>query len=191
MKEDNSFLEKCNGMSAGNRSTSNLVLIGMPGAGKSTTGILLAKLTSRGFTDTDVLIQSREGASLKDLLEQQGPDAFLRMEEWYLLDLFVRNHVIATGGSVVYSEPAMDCLRQTGVVIHLDWPLESLVSRLGNLDYRGVVRRQGGQSLADLYAERTPLYEKYADVTIPCAGLNHEQVLARILKCLHDRGIPL
>jgi len=158
----------------------NIVLIGMPGVGKSTVGVLLAKTTSRPFIDTDVQIQAEEGKRLQEILDAAGTAEFRRIEEQYMLSLDCRGHVIATGGSVVYSTPAMDHLKRSGVVIHLDLPLVLIEQRLTNLDSRGVVMERN-QTLADLFEERLPLYERWADVTVDCQGLTHEQVVDTIV----------
>jgi shikimate kinase len=157
----------------------NVVLVGMPGVGKSTAGVLLAKATGRDFVDTDVWIQAREGASLPELLARHGRAGFLELEERHVLALDVRNAVIATGGSVVYGARAMSHLRAHGRIVHLTLPLAALEARLGNLAARGVVLAQG-QTLAALYAERTPLYARCADATLDTAGLSHDEVVARL-----------
>ncbi|MCX7013264.1 MAG: shikimate kinase [Candidatus Sumerlaeota bacterium] len=164
----------------------NLILIGMPGVGKSTVGVLLAKAASREFVDIDVWIQSREGRRLQDIIDAVGMEAFRALEERSVLALAVQNAVIATGGSVVYSEAAMRHLKTGGVAIHLDLALPLLEKRLTNLDSRGVVRTPS-QSLAELYAERQPLYRRHADVAIDCAGKTHEEVVEEILKIVEDR----
>lgn len=163
----------------------NIVLIGMPGVGKSTVGVLLAKVSSREFVDTDVLIQARERRRLQAIIDADGLAAFQRIEEERILALRCRHHVIATGGSVVYSAAAMRHLRRTGVVVHLDLPLRQLKERLTNLPTRGVVMA-AGQSLESLYNERQPLYLRYADRTVACAGLTHEGVVERIVEALRD-----
>ena len=161
----------------------NIVLIGMPGVGKSTVGVLLAKALSRDFVDTDVLIQSREGRRLQDLLDDEGASAFCAMEERHILALRSRGAVIATGGSVVYRDRAMRHLRGDGVVVHLDLALPAVEARLVDIDSRGVVM-PAGRTVASLYEERMPLYRRYADVTIDCAGCSHEQVVAAIIAAL-------
>ena len=158
----------------------NIVLIGMPGVGKSTVGVLLAKSLSRGFVDTDVLIQSREGRRLQDLLNELGRVAFVEMESRHLCTLKCRDHVVATGGSVVYSDAGMRHLKSLGVIVHLDLECGLLQERLRNTDERGVVK-DPNQSICQLYAERQPLYRRYAELTIDCAGLKHEEVVQRIV----------
>ena len=158
-----------------------IVLVGMPGVGKSTVGVLLAKVLSRGFVDTDVYIQAHENRRLQDILDKDGRDAFCRVEETHIARLECTNCVIATGGSVIYSDRAMKYLKTAGVVVYLTLPLDALQQRLTNLPTRGVVMTPG-QDLNHLYEERDPLYRKYADVQVNCSGLNHEQVVAAIRK---------
>jgi shikimate kinase len=160
-----------------------VVLIGMPGAGKSTLGVLAAKALSLDFVDTDVLIQSREGRNLQQLIGELGPEGFLDLEAAHVRSLDTRRAVIATGGSVVHRPEAMDHLCTLGAVVHLALPLESLERRLENLAVRGVVLREG-QDLRELYRERMPLYARYADLTVHCDGLGHEQALAAMLEGL-------
>jgi shikimate kinase len=161
----------------------NLGLIGMPGAGKSTLGVLLAKRTARSFLDTDLLIQQAEGAPLQEIIEKRGVAFFRRIEERIVLGLDCSNAVIATGGSVVYSEVAMEHLGRLGTRIYLDVPLAELDRRLGNLDKRGVIRGPG-QDLEDLLEERRPLYESWADIRVDCKGLEHDGVVGSVIRAL-------
>lgn len=158
----------------------NIVLIGMPAAGKSTIGVLLAKHLGLSFMDTDLVIQAREKKLLPEIIALGGIDRFLEMEECCLCSLGVTDSVIATGGSAVYSGRAMAALGGTGVLVYLETELDALEKRLSSLDSRGVVRSRG-QSVADLYRERTPLYRKYADVTVPCGSLTPDQVLSALM----------
>jgi shikimate kinase len=160
---------------------SNIVLIGMPGAGKSTVGIILAKMTSRDFIDTDILIQLTTGRSLQEIVDTEGPLALRKIEEEVILSLRGRHHVIATGGSAVYSAVAMDHLRLNGTIVFLDVDLSTLTSRIHNIHSRGIAKRQE-QSLEDLFEERSVLYRKYADITIACAGLSQEEVCTQIIE---------
>jgi shikimate kinase len=158
----------------------NLVLVGMPGAGKSTVGVMLAKKTSRGFVDTDILIQMSQERTLQEIVDTKGYAALRKIEENILLGLSVRNHVIATGGSAVYSAQAMLHLKANSALIFLDVDLSTLESRIRDFDTRGLAKRPN-QSLAELFAERLPLYTRHADLTIKCAGLTQEEVCARII----------
>ena len=160
---------------------SNIILIGMPGSGKSTAGVILAKLTSRGFSDTDLLIQTSEGRSLQEIVDTDGYMALRNIEEAILLRLDCRNHIIATGGSAVYSHIAMDQLRLDGFIVFLDVDLATLESRIRDFENRGLAKRLE-QTLAELFRERRPLYAKYADMTVPCAGLTHEEICAHIIE---------
>ena len=159
----------------------NIILIGMPGVGKSTVGVLLAKALSRDFVDTDVLMQAVEGRRLQEIIDAEGLDNFLALEELHVLGLNLHGTVIATGGSVVYSDPAMTHLKKHGQIVYLRLPLPDLEARITDMDSRGVVIAPW-QTLADLNHERLPLYEHFADITIDCAGLSHGQVVLAILE---------
>jgi shikimate kinase len=158
----------------------NIVLIGMPGSGKSTVGVILAKLTSRNFVDTDVLIQASEGRSLQDIVDKEGHMALRQIEERVLLGLNCRNHVIATGGSAVYSHAAMNHLQSNGIMVFLEVELATLEYRIHDFGTRGLAKRPD-QTIADLFAERRILYTRYADLTVDCGGLSHEEVCAKII----------
>ena len=147
----------------------NITLIGMPGAGKSTIGVVLAKVLGYQFLDSDLLIQKQEKRRLSEIIEEEGYKGFKDVENRVNASIEAENTVIATGGSVVYCEEAMEHLKSIGTVVYLKLSLNALSKRLGNLKGRGVLLREG-QTLTNLYEERTPLYEKYADITIDCAG---------------------
>jgi shikimate kinase len=164
----------------------NIVLIGMPGVGKSTVGVLLAKRLGMDFVDTDIRIQSHEGDTLQGLIKRLGSEGFCDLEARHIQSLALRDHVIATGGSVVYRHAAMRCLGADGLLLHLDIGLESLRRRLDDIEARGVVVT-AGQTLTDLYLERRPLYSHYADVEISTDGLSPDRVILRILKSLEQR----
>jgi shikimate kinase len=151
----------------------------MPGAGKSTLGVQLAKETARDFVDTDVAIQLREEKTLQAIIDESDYLKLRRIEEEVLLSLNISNHVIATGGSAVYSERGMLKLKTLGPVIFLDVKLDELRRRIDNYDHRGIARRPD-QSFEDLYEERSALYKKYADIVIDC-GEKNQQVLLREL----------
>jgi len=159
---------------------SNLVLIGMPGSGKSTVGVILAKKTSRDFVDTDLLIQTSQKRSLQNIVDHDGYTALGDIEERVLLDLRVHKHVIATGGSAVYSDEAMAHLKSEGLVIFLDVDLATLESRIPDFSTRGLAKRPE-QTITELFDERFGLYIKHADITIKCGRLNQEDVCAKII----------
>ena len=162
--------------------STNVVLIGMPGVGKSTVGVLLAKRLGYGFLDTDILIQTRENKSLKQLIDRHGLDGFCGIEANHICSIELRAHVIATGGSVVYDSNAMRHLRADGHIVHLDLSLDRLERRLDDVVARGVVIAPG-KAVADLYAERQPLYRANCDVTIDTNDLTPAEVVERI--CIH------
>jgi shikimate kinase len=161
----------------------NIVLIGMPGVGKSTVGVLLAKALGRYFLDTDVLIQAAQGRSLQEIIDRDGLAAFCKIEEDYVLCLDLTNAVIATGGSVVYSEPAMRHLAAHGLIVHLDLPVDMIEQRIRNLRTRGVVM-ETGQTIRSLYNQRQPLYRRYAQLTLDGTGKNHDQLVTEIVEKL-------
>ena len=165
----------------------NVILIGMPGSGKSTVGVVLAKQTARDFTDTDVIIQTLQERSLQDIVDRDGYMVLRRIEEEVLLELSVRNHVIATGGSAVYSDAAMRHLKSDGIVVFLDTDLPTLESRVDDYGTRGLAKSPD-QTFAELYKERLPLYTKYADVVVKCENLSHEGVSARIAEQLEEEN---
>ncbi len=170
-----------------NKDRSNIVLIGMPGSGKSTVGVLLAKATSRDFVDTDVLIQTSLGRSLQDIVNKDGHMVLRRVEEKMLIGLNCRNHVIATGGSAAYSDPAMTHLKSNGIVVFLDVDLSTLRARIHNYDSRGLAKRPD-QSFQELFEERFSLYKKYADIQMSCSKLNQDDVCTEIISNLEKNG---
>ncbi len=162
----------------------NIILIGMPASGKSTAGVLLAKTLGYGFIDTDLLIQSEQKALLCDVIAQKGAEEFIAIEERVCASLWAERCVIATGGSAVYGEKAMRHFAEMGTIVYLKLGEKSIEKRLKNIVLRGVVMRRQGETVAELYAERVPLYEKYADVTVDCEGLSLEETAERIIATL-------
>lgn len=161
----------------------NLALIGMPAVGKSTVGVLLAKKMGFAFLDTDLLIQTREKMTLAQIISQKGLERFLEIEESHLLSLDCSQHLIATGGSVIYKEKAMAHLAQTATIIYLCVDLDILADRLSDVIERGVAI-DPGKGIDDLYKERTPLYDKFCDIKIVCGVKTPSQVVTAIEKNL-------
>ena len=157
----------------------NIVLIGMPGAGKSTVGVLLAKSLGKRFVDTDLEIQNNAGRKLQEIIDADGIEKFLKTEEQVLLQLDCRNSVIATGGSAVYSEKGMKKLTQNGITVFLNVPFEEIERRINNITTRGIAMKND-ETLKELYAERMPLYKKYADITV-AAGLGAAETAVGII----------
>lgn len=161
----------------------NIILIGMSGAGKSTLGVLLAKILNKNFLDSDLVIQQKYNKVLHKIINEEGLDRFKSYEEQILLDLNVKNTVIATGGSVIYSQLGMEYLRETGRVVYLHVPFGNIDKRLKDITTRGIVI-EDGQTLKGLYDEREPLYRKYADITINIQGEGIEETLSNIIQQL-------
>lgn len=154
----------------------NIILIGMPGAGKSTIGVVLAKTLGMAFVDTDLEIQKREGRLLQSILEEDGISRFLEIEENVIMSRTYAHHVVSTGGSVVKSPMAMRYLKESGCVIYLRLDYRSIRRRIRNITTRGIVMSRD-QTLRDIYCEREPLYERYADYTCDCRGRSVEQIV--------------
>ena len=157
----------------------NLILIGMPGCGKSTVGVVLAKALGMDFIDSDLVIQKTTGKRLSQIIDESGDEGFREVESRVNAQLEADNSIIATGGSVVYGEEAMRHLKAIGTVIYLKLSYASIEDRLGDLHARGVTI-QPGWTLRDLYNERCPLYERWADVTIDCEELRLREVVAEL-----------
>lgn len=162
----------------------NIVLIGMPGVGKSTAGVVLAKILGYKFVDMDIVIQEREGRLLKDIIEEEGVEGFVAIENEVNASVVADKSIIATGGSVVYGREAMEHLKEIGTVVYLKVGYEAIEERVQNVKGRGVVLREG-QTLKDIYDERTKLYEKYADVIVDETGKNVEDTIEAIVKQLY------
>jgi shikimate kinase len=168
-------------------STETISLIGMPGAGKSTIGVLLAKFSGLRFVDTDLDIQVRAGATLQQILERDGHLQLRALEQEVLLDVELAGAVIATGGSVPYSDAAMQRLKAAGPVIYLEADLATLEQRVAAAPLRGIAS-DSNQDFAGIFAERTPLYRHYADLQVDAAGCGPETVAATILQWLAQRA---
>ena len=158
----------------------NIILIGMPGSGKSTIGVILAKSLAMQFIDTDILIQMDQQKTLQEIIDSQGHMALRNIEERVLLKVNCSNHIIATGGSAPYSNPAMNHLKRDGVTIFLHTALQTLKSRIHNYETRGLAKRPE-QTFQDLFSERSILYKKYGDITVETSSHTQDQVCDEIL----------
>lgn len=163
----------------------NIVLIGMPSSGKSTIGVVLAKSLGYRFIDSDLVIQERTGLLLSEIIDGQGLDAFIQIENEANASLDCHKSVIATGGSVVYGREAMEHLKSIGTVVYIEHSLEELIERIGDLTKRGVAIKTG-QTFKDLYEERVPLYEKYADITISAKNLSIRETVGLMKEALQN-----
>ena len=167
----------------------NIVLIGMPGAGKSTLGIVLAKIVNKDFIDADIVIQNQCDKTLQKIIDACGPEGFIEVENQILSDLKAENSIIATGGSAIYSDEAMAHLTEIGTVVYLKISYDQLVSRLSDLQARGVVLKGGiGMSLRELFDERRPLYEKFAEITVDVNDLTITAAARKVADALVKAG---
>lgn len=157
----------------------NIILIGMPGAGKSTLGVLLAKSLGMDFVDSDILIQQREKRLLQDIINSEGIEKFMEIEENVLSSLDLTNTILATGGSAVYSQKAMMHLKENGIAVYLHVDFAEIEKRITNITTRGIVLKKG-KGLFDAFLERKPLYDKYADIVVDCTGSSIEDSIRKL-----------
>ena len=161
----------------------NIILIGMPGSGKTTIGTELAEVIGYGYIDSDSVIVAREGKRLHEIIAEVGRESFLDIEAKVNSELCADRCVIATGGSVIYRDHAMQKLKELGTIVYLKLDYEIIQSRLGDLQKRGVALKDGF-TLKDLFEERAPLYEKYADVTVQLCGQSIAQSVQEVVKAI-------
>ena len=157
----------------------NITLIGMPGSGKSTTGVILAKALSFGFLDTDILIQQSERKTLQEILDETGHLNLRSIEEKEILKVHPEKYVIATGGSAVYSKIAMEHLSSISSIVFLKADLAIIEQRIKNFNQRGIAKALD-QTFKELFFERQPLYEKYAEILIDCNAISQEEAAEMI-----------
>ena len=167
----------------------NIVLIGMPGCGKSTCGVLVAKTFCMDFWDTDLLIQKNVKMPLQKIIDTKGSEYFRSAEEAACLAFPFQNAVVATGGSVVYSPKAMERLKENASAVYLRISFETMRRRIADIEHRGILLRNG-ETLEDMFCERQPLYEKYADLTIDCDGRGVEKTVSGIVEAVlsHEKA---
>ena len=165
----------------------NVTLIGMPGAGKSTTGVVLAKTIGFQFVDTDLLIQAVKDTTLQDIINTQGIQKFLQIENEVVRDLKTEQSVIAPGGSVIFGAEAMKNLQENSTIIYIQLSVKTIKNRLDNIQTRGIAMGQGC-TIDDVYRERVPLYEKYADIIIPAENMELEEAVQSITEALKNEG---
>jgi shikimate kinase len=161
----------------------NIIFIGMPASGKSTIGVVVAKHLGYDFIDSDLLIQKQEKRLLKDIIADVGNEGFLAIENQVNCDIEAERAVISPGGSIVYCQEAMEHFKEIGTIIYLKVSFETINERISNAKNRGVVLKEG-QTLKDLYDERTCLFEKYADCIISEDGLSLEETIDKVLESL-------
>lgn len=163
----------------------NITLIGMPGCGKSTIGVLLAKSLLYHFVDTDILLQNEYGTSLCTMIDEYGLEGFKTRENKLISDISCDKTVIATGGSAVYCDAGMENLKKNGIVVYLKLSPEEIEKRIDNITTRGIAMEKGS-TIFDLYLERAPLYEKYADITVECDGKSMENCLGTVIEAVEN-----
>ncbi len=162
---------------------SNVILIGMPGSGKTTIGTELSEVIGYGYIDSDSVIVAREGKRLNEIIAAVGREGFLDIEAKINAELCANRCVIATGGSAIYRDYAMQKLKEMGTVVYLKLPYEVIARRLGDLEKRGVALKEGF-TLKDLYEERSPLYEKYADIVVELSGKSIAESVKQVQRAL-------
>jgi len=157
----------------------NIILIGMPGAGKSTIGKALAAKMQYGFIDSDIIIEEKCGKKISEILFESGQEGFLEIENFINATLNARNKVIATGGSAIFGNEAMEHFTRIGDIIYLKLSFKEITKRIDDLELRGVAFLEG-ETLEDIYAKREPLYEKYAQITVDCDGKSIKEIVKEL-----------
>ena len=163
----------------------NIVLVGMPGCGKSTVGVILAKTLGKSFVDTDLLICAKEHNTLQNIIEEKGLEYFEELECKVGEELAAENTVIATGGSMIMYESAMEHLKEIATVIYIDVSLSELERRLVNIKTRGITFGKG-ETLEDIFNIRTPLYKKHAHIAINADEFSIEETVTKLTELLKN-----
>ncbi|MGN0452411.1 MAG: shikimate kinase [Ruminococcus sp.] len=163
----------------------NIILVGMPGCGKSTVGVVLAKTLGLDFIDTDLIICKKEKSKLQKIIEKKGIDYFSSVECTVGKELDLSDTVVATGGSMVLYEEAMEHLKSIGKVVFIDVSFEELEHRITNIKTRGITFKEG-ETLRDIYDFRRPYYEKYADCTVKITEGTIENTVEKLVKLLSE-----
>lgn len=166
----------------------NVILIGMPGSGKSTLGVLLAKALGYSFVDTDLIISRMADKPLQKILNEDGLDAFLELEEKVGRELECDKTVVATGGSMVLSEKAMQNLKSDSKVVYIRVPLDEIKRRVTNITTRGIAFHKG-ETLDDVYRLRAPLYEKFADVAVDFEDASKDNAIENMVEAMVEKLI--
>jgi len=165
----------------------NIVLVGMPGCGKSTLGVILAKTIGYEFVDTDIIVQRDARKRLQDIINNEGIRSFLKREEGSLLGIVCDRSVIATGGSAVLSEAAMEHLSENGAVVYIKLSPGEIKRRITNIKTRGIACEKN-ETIESIFEKRSPLYEKYADITVDYEGITSEAAIEEILSAIEAFG---
>lgn len=165
----------------------NIILIGMPGAGKSTVGVLLAKAMNYNFIDTDIIIQNKNGRKLYEIINDRGIDYFIQLENETLQSVDVSNSIIATGGSAVFGQEAMKHLSEIGTIVYIRLSCEEILRRVHNIKTRGIAMKKG-ETMEDVYAERVPLYEKYAEIVVDAENTTIEECVEWIISAVEYKN---
>lgn len=164
----------------------NIVLIGMPGAGKSTIGVLLAKALNYDFIDADLVIQRENNKKLYEIINDSGIDEFLKIEKNTIANINTKRTVIATGGSAIYGKEAMEHMQKNGVIVYLKLSCIEIVNRISNIKTRGIAMKDG-KTIFDIYNERVPLYEQYADIVIDAEGTTVEECVTLVSETILNK----
>ena len=160
-----------------------ITLIGMPASGKTSMGKMLSQKLHMRFVDGDRVIEKIHGKKLHEIIADVGLEGFKKIEEEALLSINDDNIILAPGGSAVYYDSFMQKAKKMGAVVYLYASPNTLLERLGDFSKRGIVL-PNGFTIADLYNERAPLFEKYADITVNCDGQAYSQYRRQIFEAV-------